>query len=455
MLPATWKDKVCVDDGVMSGAMNLAPIGANKPFCKRGRLSHSQYLGFPCKAHSGRTLSYATGCTVRVVLLHNRYRLEGGEDTVVANEKALLEEHGHKVKLVCVSNDALAGIWAKAKTAWQSPYSYSAKMLFANVLADFKPDVVHAHNLFPLLTPSVYDAARNARTPVVQTLHNYRTICPGALLLRDGKVCEKCVTGSAYQAVWHGCYRKSRLGTFAVARMLEYQKQRHTWRRKVDRFIALTQFSKNKFIKGGFPAKKIVVKPNYHARDGLAMRVNGVRRSGALFVGRLSPEKGVATLVRAFRSVDVPLRVVGDGPLRNVLKQSGLSNVISVGTQTPQQVGSEMLQAAFLVMPSECYEGFPMVLVEAFAHGLPVLTSRLGSMAEIVEDTMTGLHFEAGDAKDLSEKTQWMHHHPEECRRMGKNARLLYENRYTPQRNYEMLTAIYQEAINDYEKSND
>ena len=384
---------------------------------------------------------------MRILQAHNAYQKAGGEDAVVANEGALLTGRGHQVRLWSVDNAAITGPWAKLRTAWQVPYSHTARRRVAAAIAEFAPDVVHVHNFFPLLTPSVYDACRDAGVPVVQTLHNYRTVCAGALLLRNGRPCEDCIGGSPYQGALHGCYRGSRPGSFAVARMIDRHREQGTWRTKVDRFIALTEFAKAKFIEAGFPADKIAVKPNFV--DDQGARPPEADRHGALFVGRLSPEKGIGTLLTAWRDLDVPLRIAGDGPLLSMAQSTDSHNVVPLGKLPPEAVNQEMARATFLVMPSECYETFGMVIAEAFSKGLPVIASRLGAMAEIVEDRVTGLHFAPGDAHDLAAKARWAADHPEQMRRMGANARRAYEERYAPKVNYEKLLAIYQAAIRE------
>jgi glycosyltransferase involved in cell wall biosynthesis len=382
---------------------------------------------------------------MRILQVHNRYQHAGGEDAVVKAEGELLEANAHQVSLFEVANEGIRGFWKKFSVALNSAYSQKSKVLVGRAISDFKPEVVHVHNFFPLITPSVYDACGDAGIPVVQTLHNYRAICPGALLMRDGQVCEDCIHGSAYRSVLHACYRGSALGTMVVASMVESHRKRNTWQEKVDTFIALTDFAKSKFVEAGFPKEKIIVKPNFY--DGEFEDSITGDREGALFVGRLSREKGLYTLIEAWQGLNIPLRVIGDGPLFDEVKGRDLSSVIFLGRKSREEVIKEMGRAKFLVMPSECYEGFPMVIAEAFAAGLPVITTRFGSMAEIVSDGVTGSLFEAGDAEDLVAKVRSAFANPEEIEQMGKNARSVYEEKYTPETNYLQLMDIYGEAI--------
>jgi glycosyltransferase involved in cell wall biosynthesis len=381
---------------------------------------------------------------MRVLIVHNRYQEAGGEDTVVANEHALLDRHGYETRLWSVSNDVIAGTWGKITAAVRAGYSRPARDDLACVIADFTPTVVHVHNFFPLLSPSIYDACRAAGVAVVQTLHNYRPICAGALLIRDGHPCEDCIGASPYQAAFHGCYRGSRFGSLAAARMIDTHRRRATWSHKVDRFIALSAFSKAKFVAAGFPADRIVVKPNF-AKD--CRITTTTERSAALYVGRLSAEKGLGMLLKAWNGLDMPLRIVGDGPLRELVKSATGPSVVAVGWKTPVEVAADMAQSAFLILPSHVYENFPLVIAEAFCQGLPVIASRIGAQEEIVEDGATGLLFSPGDADDLASKVRWAHQHPGEIRIMGANARKVYEERYTPSVNFGQLTKIYDAAI--------
>ena len=381
---------------------------------------------------------------MRVLIVHNHYQQAGGEDTVVANEHALLKKHGWETRLWSVSNDAIAGPWSKITAAARASYSRPARDELARVIAEFAPSVVHAHNFFPLLSPSVYDACSAAGVAVVQTLHNYRTICAGALLLRDGVSCEDCIQGSPYQGALHGCYRGSRIGSLAVARMIATHRRRGTWSHKVDRFIALSVFSKSRFIAGGLPADRIAIKPNF-TEDRVV--VGPATRTGALYVGRLSAEKGIGTMLRAWDGTKVPLRVVGDGPLRQLVKNAVRPGIVALGRKTPAEVAAEMAQAAFLVLPSNWPENFPVTIVEAFCQGLPVIATRIASLAEIIEDGATGLLFTQQDPDDLMAKVQWAYQHPQAMRVMGTNARKVYEQRYSPCVNFAQLVEIYEAAI--------
>jgi len=294
---------------------------------------------------------------------------------------------------------------------------------------------------------------------VVQTLHNYRLLCPAAIFQRDGRVCEDCLGHVPWRGVLHACYRDSRAATAAVALMLSVHRWLGTWSKMVDCYIALTEFARAKFIEGGLPAEKIVVKPNFVHPDPMAVNhqssiANHKSPQGsALFVGRLSPEKGVRTLLAVWRRLGnrIPLRVVGDGPLRVELEaeavRHGLSSVCFHGWLAPERTIEVIKVARFLVFPSESYETFGRVAVEAFACAVPVIASRLGAMQEIVEDGRTGLHFTPGDADDLAAKVEWAWTHPDEMQEMGRAARAEYEFKYTAERNYPMLMEIYERAI--------
>jgi glycosyltransferase involved in cell wall biosynthesis len=390
---------------------------------------------------------------MKVLIVHNTYQQPGGEDAVVFNESTLLKNVGCNTRLYSVSNSAISGPKEKIDAFVNTVYSKKSKNELSREIEKFQPDIVHVHNFFPLLTPSIYDACLEANVPVVQTLHNYRPICPGALLMRDGKVCEKCITNSSpLWGVFHRCYRNSFIGSLAVARMVDFHAKRKTWVTKVASFIALTEFSRKKFIAGGFPHDRIVVKPNFVPDGGSA---NSCQRTGALFVGRLSSEKGIEILIGAWKNIDITLKVVGEGPLMDHLKFIAPSNVQFLGHITSQKVKVEMNKALFMVLPSICYENFPVTVAEAYACGLPVIASRLGAMEEIVVDGVTGLHFTSGDSGDLETKVLWALGHRKELLSMGENTRLEYEKKYTAYENSKKLLEIYQKTLIEFKRNHD
>ncbi|HVS88349.1 MAG TPA: glycosyltransferase family 4 protein [Candidatus Acidoferrum sp.] len=387
---------------------------------------------------------------MKVLVARNAYQHPGGEDTVFHNETELLRSVGHEIKEFRDDNHRIAEMSSVSLGA-QTIWSESSRRKLRAALDEFRPDIVHFHNFFPLISPAAYYACHEAGIPVVQTLHNYRLLCPGGILYRDGHVCEDCLPKRMkWPGALHACYRGDRLATATVATMLAVHHSLGTWREKVTQFIALSEFSRRKFSEGGLPAEKIAVKPNFASSDA------GVRDGAgqfALFVGRLSSEKGVECLLEAWVKGNrrIPLRIVGDGPLRPMLEReklvSGLDNVFFDGTLERTLVLKAMKQALFIVFPSNCYECFPLVIAEAYACGVPVIAARLGVMAEIVHDGVTGLHFETDSAEDLAAKVQWAWTHAAEMEEMGRAARAEYEAKYTPERNYKILMEIYERAI--------
>ncbi len=383
---------------------------------------------------------------MRILLVHNRYREAGGEDAVFEAEAALLRSHGHDVRTLTADNRSIRPIDAVAVAA-RTLWSRRAHGDVLRAVASFRPHVAHFHNTFPLLSPSVYYACSKAGVPVVQTLHNYRLLCAAATLYRRGGVCEECpAAGTPWPGFLHGCYRGSRPQTAVVAAMLAVHGALRTWDRQVDAYIALTDFARRKFVEGGIPEAKLFVKPNF---VDLARSPAHGTGEYALFVGRLSPEKGVTTLLRAWGGLpDIPLFVVGDGPLRREVEaaaaRSGGLRVRAMGHRERGEVAALMSGARFLVFPSAWYESFPLVLVEALACGLPVVAARLGAAAEIISDGRTGLHFRPADPGDLAARAAWLWSRPGLCSRMGAEARAEFDRAYAGPRNYGILMGIYE-----------
>jgi glycosyltransferase involved in cell wall biosynthesis len=394
---------------------------------------------------------------MKILVVYNSYQRPNGEDIVFSQERQILEEGGHEVVTFCRSNFEISSYSALKQVVLlkRAVWATDTKQEIASVLQQEKPDIVHVHNTFLMISPSIYSACREAGVPAVQTLHNYRLLCPASTFLKHGRICEECVGHSLWRSVAYGCYRDSRAATATVALTVGVHRQIGTWNKLVDGYIALTEFGRQKFIVGGLPAEKIAVKPNFVHPDPGTRRGPG---EGALFVGRLSEEKGVGTLLSAWRRLrsSIPLDVVGDGPLRPALEAESqgqmLKSVQFRGWMPRDQTLETMKLARFLIFPSEWYEGFGMTIIEAFACGVPVICSRLGAAEELVADGRTGLHFTPGDAEDLAQKVEWAWSHPEEMEAMGRAARAEYEVKYSADRNYQMLLDIYRRVIAAYKK---
>jgi glycosyltransferase involved in cell wall biosynthesis len=388
--------------------------------------------------------------SLSVLCVHNRYMQPGGEDQVFESEARLLAENGCRVEKVEEQTTYPDGLVRKISAAVDCVWSRSWHQEFKSLLRNLQPDVVHVHNFFSVISPSVYYACKEEGVPVVQTLHNYRLLCPAASFYRDGKICEECLDHGPFHAVRYGCYRDSRLATAALAAMLEVHRKKNTWTEMVDCYIALTEFARQKMIQGGLPAEKIRVKPNFVLPDPGPRMGEG---DYALFVGRLVDLKGVRALLAAWSKLpaSIPLVIAGDGPLRPEMEKQiaslQLKNIDYRGRLSRQLTLSTMKRARVLIFPSEWYEGFPVTIAEAFACGVPVICSRLGGMQEIVEDGYTGLHFTPGDAADLAEKVQWAWSHPEQTSLMGFAARAEFEAKYSAERNFRMLSEIYESVL--------
>lgn len=378
---------------------------------------------------------------MRVLVAHNAYQHRGGEDVVVENECALLGDRGVEVDLLTVSNDDIRGAAAKARAALAVAWSDEGRRLVADRIRAFRPDVLQVHNFFPRLTPSIYEAARAAGVPIVQTLHNYRLFCASGLLMRDGAVCEKCVGHTPLPAVLHRCYRGSLAGSLALAHMISSHRRRGTWSSRVDVFLALSEFARGRFVAAGLPADRIRVKPNFAIDPGRLHYSD--ERAGALFVGRLSEEKGLDHLMHAWHGIDCDLRVVGGGPLAAPLAAAAPANVTFLGPLAPEAVRAEMARARCLVLPSTCYENFPLVVAEAYAAGLPVLASRIGSLAEIVRDRETGRLFAPADPADIARVVREALDRPQELARLSLGARQAFEERYSARAVGDQLVDLY------------
>jgi len=386
---------------------------------------------------------------MKVLLVHNFYQSSApsGEDRVFRDEVALLRKNSIEVVLYEQANDAIKNRLEAALSVIWSRKTYHE---IAALIKKEKPDIAHFHNIWYLISPSAYYACKDAGVPIVQTLHNFRMFCANGLLLRNEKPCEECVGKVPWRGLLHGCYRDSRFFTAPVVFAEWFHLMRDTWQTAVDAYITLTEFGKKKFIQCGLPEKKIFVKPNFLSDPPNFL---SPPQQYVVFIGRLSKEKGVNILIDALKHLNTfTLKLIGDGPLRPELEKQiedkKLGEKIEFTGRMRRAECMELLKrSCCLIMPSVCYENFPMAIVEAFACGKPVVASRLGVMADIIEDKKTGLLFNPGDPLDLAEKIGWMVENKEAAGDMGRNARTEFENKYTADRNFDTLIDIYKKTL--------
>ena len=386
---------------------------------------------------------------MKVLLVHNRYQQRGGEDAVVDAEACLLSGRGIEVQRLDADNDAIHGSGAKILAAInQFSGAPDIRTRIHRALKTFRPDVVHVHNWFPTISASIFRQAKSAGIPVVHTIHNYRLLCAGATLFRDGRVCEDCI-GSTFRTsgIRHRCYRGSALGTAAATAGMLAHRAAGTWRNCVDQFIALTEFSRAKLVEGGLPAEKISVKPNF---------VEPAPEPGAgdggyfLYAGRLTEEKGLRVLLECWRNAPgmPPLFIVGDGPLRAEVQFAAacIKNVRWLGMQSAEEVVALMKKAKATLCPSLWYEGMPRVVIESLAVGTPVIASNIGGYPEMIVEGESGALFATGNAgallgriRELEERSAWPN--------MRTDTRLRFLAAYTGQRNFSQLLDIYRIAM--------
>lgn len=388
---------------------------------------------------------------MKLLIAHNRYRYPGGEDEVFYRESELLRSAGHHVTTYVRDNREISErhLLQSLRVGMRTLWAWDSAHDLRRIVRHENPDLVHFHNTFPLISPAAYYACKREGIPIVQSLHNSRFMCPASVLSRKGKACEDCVGKTvAWKGIVHACYHDSRCQTAVVAGMLAFHRFLATWQEQVDAYIVFTEFFRQKFIAAGLPPEKIFVKPHFLNADPGVKRESG---NYALFLGRLAPEKGVPTLLKAWQNLKhIPLRIRGEGPLAKEVDQFRRDNPLAetVPVLSRAECFDLIKGARFLVWPSAgYYETFGLVAIEAYACGTPVIASRSGAMQELVEHGNTGLHFEPDNAADLAAKVEWAWAHPTEMKAMGMAGRQEFLNKYTAARNLDSLERIYRLAL--------
>ena len=393
-------------------------------------------------------------------MLHNRYRLPGGEDAVVQAEVAMLRARGVEVKLATYNNDIDSEhefgelLHAGLSSAW----SADSQADVTELCRSFHPDVIHVHNFWFRLTPAVHSTAHSLGIASVQTLHNFRLLCVNSQFLRNGKICEDCLGKAPWRGVLHRCYRNSVVESTAVLRMIMLSRHRKTWRYMVDAFVVMSEHARSKFVEGGFPGERFFVKPNFIEDPGITAALPSSSRT-ILYAGRLSPEKGLSYLLTAWSQAALGpqdhLLIAGDGPDRPVLERQaallGLRppQVTFIGWKNRNEIFTLLAAARAVVLPSIWYEGggCPVALVEALAAGRPVVISGIGGMTEIILDEHNGLHALPGNSASLAKALQRLLRNDALADNLGANARTDYQTKFSSEQNYSSLVRIYRFAI--------
>lgn len=391
---------------------------------------------------------------MRVIISHNFYSsaLPSGENNVFEIERKALLDRSNEVNFFGRHSDDIRakGAVGVIQGALATPWNPWMTRAIRRQVDDFQPDVVHVHNTFPLISPAIFHAI-GKRAARVLTLHNYRLYCPAAIPMRDGKVCTECLDKrSPMPAMTHGCYRGSRAATLPLAFSVGLHRILGTWTKQVDAFICLSEFQRELMIKAGLPREKVHVKPNFYPGNP-DMVAWPERKPYAVFAGRLTAEKGVINLLRAWQmwGVAAPeLRLVGDGELRAELERmaEGLP-VRFLGQVSAEEAQAQIAGAHLLVLSSECFEGFPMVVREAFAFGTPAAVSDLGPLPTIVEHGKSGIVFQPANPLSLLHELRTAWETPGLLEHLGRGARAEFESKYTEEANYATLMEIYRKAI--------
>lgn len=391
---------------------------------------------------------------MKILFIHDFYQQFGGEDSVALAERQLLEERGEEVLFWTRHNDEIKnyGILAKANFFADTVYSRRTARDLRKAAVDFKPDVAFVHNIYPLISPSLYYTLHALCVPIVQVLHDFRPFCSNGWFYINGRICERCKFGNHLHGVTNRCFRDSymlsalystALGVNRWAGMLD----------RVDAFICLTDFFKEKILEIGIPEEKIFIRPNFIDTAPLRTDSDGADGRGyALFLGRLSNEKGLWTLIRAFEPLpEIELRIVGTGPLeqeiRTYLREKNLHHIKLLGFKSGDEKWQLIKNCLFGVIPSQWYENFPIAALEFYAASKPIVASNLGGLPCVIQEGKSGLLFEAGKTTELSQKVQRLFSNPAEARSMGRQGRLLAETTYGPQQSYENLMSIFETVL--------
>lgn len=384
---------------------------------------------------------------MRILQLHNKQYARGGVDIEHERERDGLIARGHEVDTMLIDNREVERI-GSVRAALKAVWNHEAVVETNRRIGEFRPDIIHVHTPFPIMSPSVFVAARRAEIPVVNTSHSYRYSCINATLLRENAICEQCVGRRIKAAaVIHRCYKNSLPGSLAMATSLTLHHNVGTFTRGIDRFIALTPFMREKLIAEGIPADRISVLPNAAPDPGPPAQQP---RGFAAYLGRFIEEKGIRTILRAWTQMEADIRItfVGDGVLRGEIEAAAARDprITVLPWMDSEGVARFLADAEVVLMPSEWFEGLPLLIPESFSIGTPIIASDVGNFSDLIDPGRTGDRFRSGDATDLVRSVRWFFEEADRAA-LRRNARAEYEMNYSPERQLDALEGIYREVI--------
>ena len=387
----------------------------------------------------------------KVLMAHNYYQVPGGEDTVFHNEVNMLEKNGHKVIKYTRHNDEIkGGVLSKLKLGIDTIFSFKTYKEVKKLIDENDIDVVHVHNTLPLISPSIYYAARSKKVPVVQTIHNFRLLCPGATFTRNGEICEDCVSKGLEQSLKHKCYRGSLAQTFIMYAMLKFHRIIGTYNKL--NYITLTEFNKSKLLSLVKDESKIYVKPNFvEKRD----KVETVLEDYFVYIGRLDEIKGINFLIEAWKEIDenIDLYVIGTGPeeekVKKFIEENNIKNIKLLGFMQREEAFEIIQKSRAIIVPSKWYEGFPMTIAESFSLGIPVIGSKVGNIQSIIGDKYNGVLFNLNNREELKDVVENIFYNKQKNKLLGENAYKEFKVKYTDIENYKNLKEIYTELVGE------
>lgn len=400
---------------------------------------------------------------MKILIIHNKYLQHGGEDTVFNEEFNMLSKNGHSVRKLEVSNESIniSSIFSKMIFFCKVLWNKQSNKIIEHEIREYQPDIVHVHNTFPLLSPSIYWKIKKMGIPIIQTVHNFRIGCSNGLLLRNNKPCELCINGSKINAVKNKCYKDSYLMTTNVVMMQKLHSIIGTFKRKIDRYIVLTKFTEEFLLKMNIDKNKISIKPNFvsetqfhNVAAPFSNDFNKYKSNSFVFVGRISSEKGIEFLLKNFSEINqknINLIIIGDGPLKSNLENrfKADTRIQWLGKLEKKEILDIVSNCVALILPSNFYETFGMTIIEAFSVGTPVIATNHGSLPYVVENHNDGLLFEFSNGKDLKEKIILLSENKQLRKNLSKNAINNFKKKYSEEVNYMELLKIYEQTINE------